>query len=134
VRRITLLVVGALALAACSSGTKTAARSSSPSSSSSTASTTTTTLDPEAQSSLDQQGAIAFGTLLAAGLRRQDPTITQQQVDCLGPALVDQLGAHHLLELGDEDPGTWTQADRDAAIAAFRGCGYSDATIQRALG
>lgn len=123
-------------LVACSSGgrgsetSNTSARSSS--SSSSASDTTTTTLEPEAQSSLDQQGALAFGTVIGEAIRRAYPdTVTPQQVDCLANALATNLGAHRLLELADDTFDSYPAADRDAAVAAFRGCGFSDEIIQR---
>ena len=122
-------------LVACSSGgrgSETSTTSTGSSSSSSASDTTTTTLEPEAQSSLDQQGALAFGTVIGEAIRRAYPdTVTPQQVDCLANALAANLGAHRLLELADDTFDSYPAADRDAAVAAFRGCGFSDDIIQR---
>jgi hypothetical protein len=133
VRRIVPLAFALLV--ACSSGgrgSETSTTSTGSSSSSSASDTTTTTLEPEAQSSLDQQGALAFGTVIGEAIRRAYPdTVTPQQVDCLANALAANLGAHRLLELADDTFDSYPAADRDAAVAAFRGCGFSDDIIQR---
>jgi hypothetical protein len=134
VRRIVPLVF--TLLAACSSGgraTEASTASARSSSSSSTASDiATTTLEPAAQSSLDQQGALAFGSVIGESIRRAYPdTVTPQHVECLANALVANLGAHHLLELADESFDSYPAVDRDAAVAAFRQCGFGDDIIQR---
>lgn len=133
-RRIIPLVF--VLVAACSSGGRATEKSNSSASassgSSSSSDTTTTTLEPEAQSSLDHQGALAFGTVIGEALRRAYPdTVTPQQVECLANALVANVGARQLLELADESFDKYPQAARDAAVAAFRECGFSDDIVRR---
>jgi hypothetical protein len=132
VRRFTPLVavVLAVAIGACSSSKPSS--SSSTSSGSAGASTTTSTLPPDAKSSLDAQGARAYAALIAANLQRDEPDkVTVAQVECLPDALVNALGGTHMLEIAQTPFGEWTLHDRDAAVGAFRGCGFGDDVLKR---
>jgi hypothetical protein len=126
VRRTALIAVALLA--ACSSGGSRAA--------STTVTTGTTipvsTLSGSDLAAVEEDGAIAFGTLYARQIQNLDRTVTAAQADCLPRALVDRLGAHHLLELANQNLGKLTPDEAASVAAAFKSCAFTDAQIANA--
>lgn len=101
-------------------------------SASASALTTTVTLDPAVQEAADRQGARAVVTLYATRLQRAHPAdVTQAMIDCLPDALISAIGARELLLLFNGTPfDSLSSANRASAVAAFRGCSFSDALLR----
>jgi hypothetical protein len=133
------LAAGALALlVACSSGG--GAKSSPPSSTTTTGIGLPTTLgvgeipaqsvDPTATD--NESGGRAFARLYAAGLRQQaSGAVDDTQTQCIEDELIAAFGGARLLALANTTYATMPTADFQLLVQVLRGCGLTDATLER---
>ena len=121
------LVVCALAGCGSSGHPRTASTSSSPASPSGP----TSTLDASASSSLDANGATAVLTLLASQLKAADPTVTQEQADCIPPAVLARMSPQELFAVIDAAQGTLSPEQVAKVTDALRSCGLTDDQIAK---